>query len=49
MVTLVETPWGEDSEDEVMETTAAPDEEAEDSTEDIVIEEKEIHDDRSIR
>ena len=44
MDTLVETPWGEDSEDEVVETTAAPDEEVEDSTEDIVIEEKEIHD-----
>lgn len=45
MDTLVETPWGEDSEDEeIVETTPAPEEEVEDSTEDIVLEEKESHD-----
>ena len=44
MDTLVETPWGEDSEDEVVETTAAPEDEVENPTEDIIIDEKESHD-----
>ena len=44
MDTLVETPLGEDSEDEMVETTAAPEEEVENPTEDIVIEERESHD-----
>lgn len=45
MDTLVETPWGEDSEDEeIVETTPAPEEDVENPTEDIVIEEKESHD-----
>lgn len=44
MDTLVETPWGEDSEEDVAETTVATEEEVENSTKDIVVEEKETYD-----
>ena len=44
MDTLVETPWGEDSEDDVVEATAPTEEEDERQIEDLVIEEKETYD-----
>ena len=44
MDTLVETPWGEDSDDDVVETTAPTEEEDERQIEDLVIEEKETYD-----
>ena len=44
MDTLVETPWGEDSEEDVAETTVATEEVVENSTEDLVVKEKETYD-----
>ena len=44
MDTLVETPWGEDSDEEDVVDTTASDEEIIESSEQDSIEEKEIHD-----